>query len=200
MAAVAALGFRVHTGWATLVAIRGEPGRLEVLLRRRIELLPPGDSVLRFVYHHASELPASQANHFVQQAEPVSQESSRIAVKEALHDLRSRGFVVQAAGIPAGSKPLPNDLSAVVRSHPLIHAAEAALFRHAVECACRSCELTVISVREREVWPDAASAWGLKEATLRKQVDGLRRSLGAPWGTDQKTAAAFALRALHPGR
>jgi hypothetical protein len=200
MAAVAAIGFKLHTGWATLVAVTGEPGRLEVLLRRRIELLPPGDSVPRFVYHHASELPASQVVDLVRRAEEASQEASRIAIKDVLHDLRSRDFAVNAAGISSRPQPLPEDLSAVLRSHPLIHTAEAALFRQAVERACKGCELAVISVREREVWLEVASAWGLKEAALRQQVDGLRKSVGAPWGTDQKTAAAFALRALRPGR
>jgi hypothetical protein len=64
----------------------------------------------------------------------------------------------------------------------------------------------VISVREREVWLNAAGSWNLKEQELRQQVDGLRKSVGAPWGTDQKTAMAFALLALRevtdakPGR
>jgi len=84
----------------------------------------------------------------------------------------------------------------VLRSHPMIHAAEGSLFQRALASACQGCGLTVISVREREVWLNAASAWSLKEAELHEQVDGLRKSVGAPWGTDQKTATAFALLAL----
>jgi hypothetical protein len=98
MAAPAALGFRLHTGWAALVAIAGVPGKFQVLLRRRIELLPRGDSVPRFVY--------------------------------------------------------------------------------------------------QEVWRNVSTSWSLKEEEMRTQVDGLRKSVGAPWGTDQKTATAFALLAL----
>jgi hypothetical protein len=84
----------------------------------------------------------------------------------------------------------------VLGSHPLIHTAEAELFRRAIRSACKSWSLPVISAREREVWPNAARAWGLKEAELRLQVDRLRTAAGAPWGTDQKTATAFALLAL----
>ena len=80
----------------------------------------------------------------------------------------------------------------------MIHTAEGALFQQAVASACKGCGLDVDSVREREVWLNAATRWGVKEAGLRKQVDGLRKSLGAPWGTDQKTATAFALLALRP--
>jgi len=200
MAAIAALGFKLHTGWAALVALAGEPGNLEVLLRRRIELLPPGDAVPRFVYHKAAELSASQAVELVERAASASQETAQIAVKDVLDHLRSLDHAVKAVGIPSASRPVPKDLSEVLRSHPMIHTAEAALFRQAVASACEGCGLDVISVRERDVWPNAASTWGLKEAGLRKQVDGLRKSVGAPWGIDQKTATALALLALRSGR
>jgi hypothetical protein len=103
---------------------------------------------------------------------------------------------VTKAGIPSGSKPVPKDLQAVLRSHPAIHTAEGALFQRAIASACQNRGLAVISAREREVWLNAADAWGVQEAGLRKAIDGLRKSVGAPWGTDQKTASAFALLAL----
>jgi hypothetical protein len=196
MAETVALGFKLHTGWAVLVAVAGEVGRFEVRLRCRIELLPSGDSVSRFVYHEAAKLPESQTSEFVQRAEAASQETARVAVKSVLEHLRSVDLAVKAAGIPSGSKPIPKDLSAVLRSHPLIHSAEGALFRQAIASACVGCGLAVISVREREVWLNAATTWGLKETELRKQVDGLRKSVGAPWGMDQKIASAVAIFAL----
>jgi hypothetical protein len=199
MAAPAALGFSLHTGWGVVVAVAEVNRKFEVLLRRRVELLPPGDSVPRFVYHKASELPPSQASELVERAGAASREAARIAVKDVLDHLRSPVFTIGAAGIPCGSKPLPKDLSAVLRSHPMIHTAEAALFQHAIASACQSCGLTAISARQREVWLSAASAWGMKEAVLRKQVDALRKSLGAPWSSDHKSATAFALLALRQG-
>lgn len=196
MSTPAALGFRLHTGWAVVVAVAGVPGKFQVLLRRRIELLPPGDSVPRFVYHKAAELPPSQAAELVERAETISHETARIAMKEVLGHLRPLDVVVKAAGIPCGSRPTPKDLPAVLRSHPLIHTAEAALFQRAITAACENCGLTVLLAREREIWLNAASTWRLKEGALRKQVDGLRKSVGAPWGSDQKLATAFALLAL----
>jgi hypothetical protein len=174
----------------------GVPGKFQVSLRRRIELLTPGDSIPRFVYHKAAELPSAQAAELVRQAEAASREMARRALEEVLDHLRSLDLVAKAAGIPAGARPVPDDLSAILRSHPMIHAAEGALFRTAVTSACEACGIAVISTREREVWPNAARAWGLKEAALRKQIDALRKSLGSPWGSDQKAAAAFALLAL----
>ena len=78
----------------------------------------------------------------------------------------------------------------------MVHTAEAALFRRAITTACEDRQLAVVSVREREVWARAASAARLKEAALRKRIEDLRKSVGAPWGADQKTATAYALLAL----
>jgi hypothetical protein len=196
MAALAALGFKLHTGWAVLIAAAGTPGKFEVLLRRRVELLPPGDVVPRFVFHKAAELPLLQAAELIERAETASRKAARNALKQALDDLRSRDIVAKAAGIPGGADAGPKDLAAVLRSHPAIHTAEAALFRRAVVSACEDSGLRVIFSRERYVWLCAANTWELKEAALGKQVDGLRKSVGSPWGADQKTAMVLALMAL----
>jgi len=196
MVTPAALGFKLHTGWATVVAVAGVPGKFDVLLRRRIELLPPGGCVPRFVYHRAAELSLSQAADLVHCAEATSQETALIEVRAVLEYLRPLVRVVKAAGITCGSRPVPEGLSAVLRSHPMIHTAEGALFQRAISSACRECGLAVVLIREREAWLKAASAWSLKEAELRKQVDDLRKSVGAPWGADQKAASAFAVLAL----
>ncbi len=196
MAESAALGFRLHTGWAAVVVIAGTPRKFEVLLRRRVELLPPGDAIPRFVFHKAAELPASQAAKLIESAEIASRETAQIAVKDVLDHLNSLDRKAKAAGFACGSRPIPTDVGVVLRSHPMIHSAEGALFQRAIAAACESCGLPSIAAREREVWTKAATAWGLTEASLRTQVDGLRKSAGAPWGTDQKTAMAFALLAL----
>lgn len=196
MPAPAALGFKLHTGWAVLVALAGDASKPDVLMRRRIELLPQDASVPRFVYHEAAKLSVSQAVVAIRRAEGVSLEATRHAVDNALADLRALDRPVQSAGLSSGSKPVPENLATVLGSHPLIHTAEAALFRQAVASACGSCGLKVVSVQERKVWTETAATWGVKEALLQKRVGGLRKTLGAPWSTDQKTAAAFALLAL----
>jgi hypothetical protein len=200
MATRAALGFKLHTGWAAAVAVTGGPGKFEVLLRRRIELLPTDGSVPRFVYHQAAEVSLHKAEELVQRAEAAAQQTAHAAVQDVLEHLRELGVAVKAAGIPCGSKPLPKQLADVLRSHPMIHTAEGSLFQTAVVSACEACGLTVRSLREREVWPKAADVLGLREPALRRQVDALRESVGAPWGADQKAATAFALLAMASGR
>jgi hypothetical protein len=192
----AALGFKLHTGWAMLVALAGQPGEIQVLFRGRIELLPLDDSVPRFVYHEAAELPLAGATTLVKRAREASQKAARLAIKEILRDLDSRGAKAAVGGVLSSSTLVPDDLPRILRSHPLIHAAEGALFQQAIVAACESCGLAITAAREREVWSRAAAAWASPEPGLRKKVDALRKSLGPPWSADHKTAAAVALLAL----
>src|SRR5437867_3964582 len=132
----AVLGFKLHTGWAMLVALTGTSAKFYVLLRRRIELLPPGDAIPRFMYHHAAEISLTEATKLIQQAEVAAGEAARLAVSEALEHLCELKFAAIAAGIASASKPVPTDLAVVLRSHPMIHTAEAALFQRALALAC----------------------------------------------------------------
>jgi hypothetical protein len=194
----AALGFKLHTGWAMLVALAGQPGEIQVLFRRRIELLPLDESVPRFMYHEAAELSLPRATALVKRAREAAQKAARFAIKDILSELDSRGARADVCGVLSGSTLVPDDLPRILRSHPLIHAAEGALFQQVIVAACENCGLAVTAAREREVWSRAAAAWGLAESRLRKEVDTLRTSLGAPWSADHKTAAAIALLVLKP--
>jgi hypothetical protein len=196
MATRAALGFKLHTGWAVLVAVAGNPSEIQVLLRRRVELLPPDNSIPRFVYHQASEMPLPQASELVRRGRKASQESARLAVRDAVEEMTSQGVRIDVCGVLSGSTVVPNDLAAILRAHPLIHAAEGALFQNAIVSACESRGLRVAVAREREVWVRAAAVWDIGEPELRKNVDLLRKSLGAPWSADHKTSTAIALLAL----
>jgi hypothetical protein len=162
-----------------VVAVAGQPGEIQALFRGRIELLPPDESVTRFVYHEAAELPLSQAAALVKRAREASLKAARFAIQNVLSDLDSRGAKAVVGGVLSGSTPVPDDLARILRSHPLIHAAEGALLQ-AIVSACESSGLTVTAIRGREVWSRAASAWGLTEPGLQKEMDALRKSVGAP--------------------
>jgi hypothetical protein len=192
----AALGFRMHTGWAALVAAARLPGKFEVLLRRRIELLPDDGSIPRFVYHTAAEMDRTESAALVKRAVAGSQKAARTALNEIVESLRRSEVAVESAGIPTGSTKLPPELAAILGSHPLIHAAEGALFQQAVSRACESCGLRVVTVRERDVFAQAAGACGSEVTHFRESLNELRAAVGPPWGADQKTAAAAALLAL----
>lgn len=81
----AALGFKLHTGWAAVVAAARPYGHVEVLLRRRIELLLPDESVPRFVYHDAAELAPAESSKLIKRAARAGWDSGRAAVRRNFH-------------------------------------------------------------------------------------------------------------------
>ena len=194
--ASAAIGFRLHTGWAALVVAAGRPGTVEVLLRRRLELLPSDGSIPRFAYHEAAELPAADASRLVRRAAAGARKAACFNLRTILEELVGMEVEVKAAGIPTGSTVVPADLSKILGAHPLIHAAEGEMFAKAVAAACRECGLMVVTARERDLWSRAAENFGLEGAAFRQSLDRLRHSVGPPWSADQKTATAAALLAL----
>jgi hypothetical protein len=196
MPKLAAFGFKIHTGWAMLVAVAGKPAAIEILLRQRLELLPGDNSIPRFVFHQAAELPLSKASALVKRAGTVSETCARLAIKTAVDALAESGTRVNACGVLSGSTIVPDNLIQILKSHPLIHAAEGALFVQAIVSACEGLGMSIASIQERQLWPRAASVWAVSEPSLRKRINGLRTSLGPPWSADHKTAAAAALFAL----
>ena len=191
----AALGFRLHTGWAALVVI-ARPDKIEVILRRRVELLPADGSIPRFVYHTAAEMESAEAAALVKRAGRAAEKIAAAAVREVVEELARMKITVKVAGIPTGSTAVPEELKSILKSHPLIHAAEGALFQGAVAHACQTCGLKVTTVWERDLMTRAAEAYGTAPARLRASLDALRKTAGAPWSADQKTAAAAAWLAL----
>ena len=186
----AALGFKLHTGWAAVVVAGRTRGHVDVLLRKRIELLPSDGSVPRFVYHQAAELPLAEARKLVKRTARSAQETAGAALAELLQELRSGAVSIDAAGVTIGSVAVPSDLPAILAAHTLIHSAEGVLFQEAVAGACEARGMEVVRVREKDLWPKLG-------AGVRAEVDSLRSLIGPPWGTDQKTATAAALVSLN---
>ena len=186
MSGHASIGFRLHTGWATLVAVAAEEAALRVLLRCRLELLPPGQG--RFVYHEAATLALPEAEKLVASVRRTAERTAREALSNAIRNLE-----VASACIPTGSSPAPDDLAAVLRSHARIHAAEGALYAGAIASACRALKIPLITVRERELWTRASANAAMLEPELKASIDAVRKALGPPWTADHKIATAAAL-------
>ncbi len=60
----AAIGFRVHSGWAAMVAVSVEKGEPVILVRRKLLLVKTFSYTFRQPYHTAEKMPLNDAAAF----------------------------------------------------------------------------------------------------------------------------------------
>jgi len=192
----AALGFRVHSGWAAAVAVAGTPARPEILERRRIAIADPEIEGSLQPYHAAEEMAIGDARRYLETCASASARLSRKAVADLARDVRSKGCELTGGGLLlASGRPLPA-LESVLASHALIHTADGEHFREAILRACEHAGLDVLGMREREVPAAAAARFRTTEAEVMLQVAQAGKAVGAPWRADEKLAALVAWLAL----
>jgi len=193
---VAALGLRVHSGWAALVALAEPVAEPKVIGRNRIELVESGKRDYLQPYHAAAELEFGEADAFIKRRFTVSQSIAIQALGAPIERLRREGYRLARCGLLLSSGLPPADLRATLQSHALIHAAEGHFFREALLEACRHQQLTALMVRERDLYARAAQQLAISPEGLQCKAVDLGRSLGPPWTQDQKYAALVAWLAL----
>ncbi|HEX8799803.1 MAG TPA: hypothetical protein VF772_14390 [Terriglobales bacterium] len=192
----AALGFRVHSGWAVLVVLAGPVETPTILDRRRIEMADVEMAGSKQPYHAAQQLNLREAANLIAACVEASVRLAEKAVKAALDDAIRKSFRVSACGVPIGSgRPLPT-LEKILPSHPLLHTAEGELFRNAIMTACRNYGLSVTSVKEKEAWIRSSLQLGISQAGIQHQLARMGKAIGPPWRQDEKSATLAAWLAL----
>lgn len=192
----AAMGFRVHSGWAAVVAVWLEKGAPVVLDRKRAHLVKTFSYTFRQPYHTAEKMPLAEARKFIDQSQEEARELAHRLIQGMQSDLKDlkikleRGSLLLASG-----RPLP-ELEKILASHALIHTADGELFRDAIAHACVRCGVKMESVKERALLEDAGTALHLKSTELMRRVTGLGKPFGSPWSQDEKFAALAAWLAL----
>jgi len=187
----AALGFQVHTGWAAVVAVGGEPDEPAILAKARIQVATSFDEGA--VFHVAQGMPVEAARAFVEDSEArfTAHASAELAALSA-----SLGRKVVAAGMVAGpAKKLP-PLESILKSHALVHAAEGELYRRVFAEAGAALGARPVRVPADALAPRAATALGLRPATLAARLAAMGKTSGRPWAADQKQAALVAWLSL----
>lgn len=192
-----ALGLRSHSGWATLVALKGPVESPTVLLRRRIEL---ARKLPRQPFHAAEGRPFKEAEALIHRSTDEARTLASRALGQAVAELSGGGEASSGCGLLlAAGRPLPA-LAQILASHALIHAAEGELYRDALRDASREYGLRLIEVKERDLLELAPRALGLPTAALNQRLAEWGRALGPPWRQDEKRAALVAWLALiRPG-
>lgn len=195
----AAVGFRVHSGWAALVALAVNRGVPVVIARERVHLVEVFIYKFRQPYHTAERLPPEEAAAFVARMRSEARRLAARAICKLEAELRAQGYALGRCGLLlASGRPLPA-LPRILASHALIHTADGELFREALLHAAARRGLAAVAIREREVLAVASKALRITPSTLTRRIAALGRPIGPPWSQDEKLAALAAWLTLRSG-
>jgi hypothetical protein len=192
----AALGLRVHSGWAAAIVLAGPLDAPTVIERRRIEIADPAIEGSRQPYHAAARLDLKQAEEFLQRCGDSATLLAEGALRTLLDNLRERSHAVLSGGILLGSGRPAARLATTLASHALIHTAEGDLFRRAFTHAIERCGLPVTAIPERDLWARGTLELRMTREELQQAIAQMGRLLGPPWRQDEKYAALVAWLAL----
>ena len=192
-----AFGMKAHSGWAALVVLGTRGGELQVVDRCRMELVEKDEaSWAKQPYHAAERLTAGDARDLVRQGLVTAR---RIAVREmrtAMKRAREAGHEVAACAVLVVD-PMPDwTIDEILAVHFRMHKAEGVLFRDALARAARACDLRFLGIPEKQLDEHAERALAPSVNSLRKTIASLGKSVGPPWGKDQKDASLAAMIAL----
>ena len=192
----AALGFRVHSGWAAMVAVGLEKGAPSVLARERVHLVEKFTYAFRQPYHTAKEMTLVEGREFISGVRGEARRLAQGTIRRLQSEIPRQGYKLTRCGLLlASGRPLPA-LEKVLASHALIHAADGELFREAILHASGRCGLSEFAIRDKELLDAAGRRFRVKPADVLRRVMEMGRSLGAPWSQDEKFAALVAWLAL----
>jgi hypothetical protein len=189
-----AFGMKAHSGWAALVVLGTRDGDLQIVDRRRIELVE--EEWAKQPYHAAEDLNASEARDLVTRG---VESARRIAVREmraALKRASEAGHQVAACAVLVAD-PMPDwTVDEILAVHFRMHKAEGVLFRDVLVRAAGACSLRLFAIPEKQLDEQAQRTLATSVTSLRKTIAELGRSVGPPWGKDQKEASLAAMIAL----
>lgn len=185
----AAVGFRVHSGWAAAVTMSGSRDAPVVVDRRNIQLVKTYTYTYRQPYHTAKEMVRQDAAKFIRGVKSDAKRLGVSSLRALRKDLAEGDFkIVRGVLLLASGRPLP-EIEQILASHALIHTADGELFRDSLRAACGLCDLPVEGVREKELFATASKVLAIQPAVLKRRLAGLGKALGPPWSADEKFAA-----------
>jgi len=197
---IAAVGFRVHSGWSAVVGVCLEKGAPVVLRRQRMQLVETFTYRFRQPYHTGEKMALAEAREFIAGVREKGRELAHHAIHDLQAELKERGYqLTRGALLLASGKALP-ELEKILASHALIHSADGELFRECLSHASARCELAVVSIRERELLDQAVKTLRVPRPSLLRRVTELGRPFGAPWSQDERYATLAAWLAAHTSR
>jgi hypothetical protein len=198
-AKTAAIGFSPHSGWAAMVVIGGTAAEPSLLTRSRVALMDEHDPLSKQPYHTVEFMCLEGATGRLDSYLWTATSMAHASIQAQVQALEARGVVLRHAGILESSGRKPVSLSSILASHALIHGADGDHFRNALAGAAEQQRLPVSRIPVRDLETYAAERLRQPINRLLDVVNELGRSVGPPWGADQKKAALLAWSLLADG-
>lgn len=182
------VGVSDHYGWAALITAT----RQGVLIdRRRIDLVEQG--LTKHPYHHeAQALPIAEAVALVERVRVSAERRAKASLEELASEVPVPIVGVALRRLQA----LPSSVEECIRSYRAQCVADSVMYRRALAGAAEERGWAVHWYAPKQVFAAAEAVLG---ASLDAHFDRVKRSIGAPWGQDQKLAMAAAIAATRAG-
>ena len=181
-----ALGFRVKSGFAIAVALRGPAAAPTVIARRIVELSDPDVVETRQPYHHGFYTHEEDRRTIARRLAIVERCAQRsvtaLLADESLADCRGAGLVVGSVIDP----------KTVGNPHIRAHASEGQLFRTVLQSALQSHGIRCRVIVEKQLGAAAAAGLKKRDAEIKRVVATLGQDVGGPWRADEKAASTAA--------
>jgi len=189
---VIALGFRVKSGYAVAVAVRGPASAPSVVARRVVELSDPQVAGTRQPFHH--DLFTHETDpHALDARVQIVKACAKRAVAALLEDETFAKERCRSAALVVGSVIDP---AHVGNPHIRAHASEGRLFREVLRDALESHGVACDVVVEKELAAKAAASLRCGDGEIRSVVARFGRQAGGPWRADEKAASTAAWMTL----
>jgi hypothetical protein len=191
----AALGLKVRTGRAVVVAVAGPIGSPEIVAKTRLDVA--------FTFEEGAVFHVAQ-NYPTERAEALVRERELLFTKRALDGLRAfkKQFDLRVVGAGIAALPVKRlpPFASILKAHPLLHAAEGELYRRVYVEACAKLRARPMRDPVDVLTKSLCDALGLTPPALAKRLDAIGKASGRPWAADQKEATLAAWRALVKSR
>jgi hypothetical protein len=188
-----ALGFRVKSGYAIAVVVRGSPSAPEVVSRHVLQLSDPDVAATRQPYHHGfftHEEDTGKIARLVKIVERCATRSVAALVEELRHAPRHGRF---RAALVVGSVIDPKQVG---NPHIRAHANEGRLFRTVLESALRTHGIPCDVIVEKQLAEKAAKALPCPDSEIKRTLAAFGKTLGGSWRAEEKAASTAAWLAL----
>ena len=188
----AALGFRVKSGWAAAVLLKGSARSPKLCDVQRIDLSDPRFPEARQPYHAAMgrlETDTKKINRRVDVVRRIAQRS----IATLIDGYRQNGYGIRRAALVVGSRIDP---ASIANPHIRAHAFEGRLFRSVLEKSLQTHRIRTDVLIERDAYHEAIVILKQSNEHVRRMIQILGRDTEAPWRAEQKLAAVAAWFAL----